>query len=195
MILPIYGIGQESLRLPAKEIFPDYPGLPELIDNMFETMYNAQGVGLAAPQIGLALRIFVVDGTPMEGLLEDDPESMIDFKRVFINPIKIEETGDEWAFEEGCLSIPDIRETVYRKNSITLKYLDKNFNEHVETLLGLKARIVQHEYDHLEGILFTDHISRMRKKLLKSRLNKISKGQIPISYPMKFKDKKREQIK
>lgn len=195
MILPIYGIGQESLRLPAKEIAPDYPGLPELIDNMFETMYNAQGVGLAAPQIGLALRIFVVDGSPMEGLLENDPETMVGFKRVFINPKKVEETGIEWGFEEGCLSIPDIRETVYRKNDITIKYLDREFTEHVETLSGLKARIVQHEYDHLEGILFTDHISRMRKKLLKSRLNKISRGQINIPYPMKFKDKKREQIK
>ncbi len=195
MILPIVGLGHESLRVPAKEIESDYPDLKILIENMFETMYNAQGVGLAAPQIGLPIRIFVVDGAPMDGLLGEDTESMIGFKRIFINPVMMEENGESWGFEEGCLSIPDIRETVFRKETITISYVDADFQPQKEILKGLKARIVQHEYDHLEGILFTDHISRMRKKLLKSRLQKIAKGQIQINYPMKFDDKRREQIR
>ncbi|MCL4131930.1 UNVERIFIED_CONTAM: hypothetical protein GTU68_060328 [Idotea baltica] len=144
---------------------------------MFETMYNAQGVGLAAPQINMALRLFIDE--PMKG-----------FKRIFINPRKIEEVGEEWVFEEGCLSIPDIRENVRRKSDITLRYLDENFEEKTEFFTGLQARIIQHEYDHIEGVLFTDYISQLRKQMVKGRLNRISKGKIDATYPMKFYQRK-----
>ena len=184
MILPIVGYGHPVLREPTEKIGPDYPALDMLIENMFETMYNASGVGLAAPQINIPIRLFIVDGSPMDDL--DDGESLKDFKRVFINPKKIEETGESWVFEEGCLSIPDIRENVRRNSDITLQYLDQNFEEKTETFSGLKARIVQHEYDHLEGKLFTDYISQLRKQMVRGRLQKISKGQIKADYPMKF---------
>lgn len=183
MILPIIAYGHQGLREETKEIGPDYPELPQLIDNMFETMYNAQGVGLAAPQVNIPIRLFVVDGSPIEPKGGEDMEN---FKRVFINPSKVEENGGEWPFEEGCLSIPDIRETVYRPERITLRYQDAQFNEHVETFIGMQARIVQHEYDHLEATLFTDYLSGMRKRVLKTRLNKISKGNVAAPYPMKY---------
>lgn len=181
MILPIVGYGAPVLREKAKAITKDYPELQELIANMFETMYNAQGVGLAAPQINLPIRLFVVDGEPMDG-----DEDMTGFKRVFINAEKVEEKGKSWGFEEGCLSIPDIRETVRRPDEITLRYFDENFEEQTETFSGLKARVVQHEYDHIEGVLFTDHLSNLRRSMLKQRLGKIQKGQIDVEYPMKF---------
>jgi len=187
MIFPIVGYGHPALRTPAVEIDPDYPELEQLIADMFETMYNAQGVGLAAPQIGKSIRIFVVDGTPMK----EDYEYLDGFKKVFINPQKIEETGLEWSFEEGCLSIPNIREKVMRLEKIVLRYLNEHFEEQKEVFEGMKARIVQHEYDHLEGVLFTDHISPMRRKLLKTRLNKVTLGQIDTTYPMKFSAKKK----
>ncbi len=183
MILPIIGYGHKGLREPTEEIGPDYPNLEELIENMYETMYNAQGVGLAAPQINIPIRMFVVDGSPIE---PTEGEDLSNFKRVFINPVKLEEIGDSWPYEEGCLSIPDIRETVYRQKHITLRYQDAQFNEHTETFIGMQARIVQHEYDHLEGTLFTDYLSGMRKRVLKTRLNKISKGNIGVPYPMKY---------
>ncbi len=183
MILPIIGYGHKGLREETKELEPNHPELDQLIQNLFETMYNAQGVGLAAPQVNIPLRIFVVDGSPIE---PTGSEIMEGFKRVFINPKKVEEFGEEWPFEEGCLSIPDIRETVYRKESITLTYQDSNFNSHTETFIGMQARIVQHEYDHLEGKLFTDYLSGLRKRVLKTRLNKISKGDIHSPYPMRF---------
>ncbi|MDX2249265.1 MAG: peptide deformylase [Bacteroidia bacterium] len=183
MILPIVGYGHQVLRSKAVEIGADYPGLSELIENMFETMYNAQGVGLAAPQINLPIRLFVVDGTPM------DDEEMQGFKRVFINAKKLEENGKPWGFEEGCLSIPDIREMVRRRSDITLNYFDENFEEKTETFSGMKARVIQHEYDHTEGILFMDHISHLRRSILKPRLQKIIRGDIEVEYPMKFNRK------
>ncbi len=188
MILPIIAYGHPVLREKAMEIDQDYPNLDTLVENMFETMYNAQGVGIAAPQIGLAIRLFIVDGSPMDG---EDGEDLKDFKRIFINPKKIEETGEEWLFEEGCLSIPDIREDVSRQDTITITYKDLGFNDVTETFTGLKARIVQHEYDHIEGILFTDYISPLRRQVIKPRLNRISRGGARSPYPMKYPKKKK----
>lgn len=186
MILPILSYGHQGLREETKEIGPDYPKLDELIENMFETMYNAQGVGLAAPQVNLPIRLFVVDGSPIEPVEGEDMEQ---FKRVFINPRKIEETGTPWAFEEGCLSIPDIRENVTRPAHITLQYQDPQFDTHTETFTGMQARIVQHEYDHLDGKLFVDYLSGMRRRVLKTRLSKISQGKVDSPYPMKYSKK------
>lgn len=185
MILPIVGYGHPALRKETQEIDADYPELDKLIENMYETMYNANGVGIAAPQIGLSIRMFIVDGTPMQDLAIED-ESMEDFKKVFINPKKIEEHGKEWDFEEGCLSIPDIREMVKRPDTLILSYQNEKFEEKTETFTGLKARILQHEYDHLEGKLFTDYVSAFRKQIVRKRLSRISKGDIPMDYPMKF---------
>lgn len=183
MILPIVSYGHPSLRRENAEIGPDYPGLEELIANMYETMYEAQGVGLAAPQINIPIRLFVVDGSSMEDV---DGSSLEGFKQVFINPVMESESGQIWPFEEGCLSIPDIREEVRRRGDIVIRYQDAQFQTHTESFSGLRARIIQHEYDHIEGILFTDHISQLRRRMLKSRLGKISKGQIDLTYPMKF---------
>lgn len=188
MILKIVGYNHPSLRRENKEITPEYPGLKELIANMYETMYEAQGIGIAAPQVDVPIRLFVVDGSPTDGAYEG--EVMKGFKKVFINPRMIEEVGDTWTFEEGCLSIPDIRENVSRHNTITIQYLDENFEEHTETFDGMRARIVQHEYDHLEGKLFTDYISPLRKRILKKRLNRISHGEVDVPYPMRFSTKK-----
>lgn len=184
MILKIVSYGHPSLRRENKEIEPDYPGLQELIANMYETMYEAQGIGIAAPQVNVNIRMFVVDGSAADGAY--DGEVMEGFKQVFINPEMIEETGDSWAFEEGCLSIPDIRENVSREGVITLRYFDENFNEKTETFDGMKARIIQHEYDHLEGVLFTDYISPLRKRIIKRRLTKITYGEIEVPYEMRF---------
>ncbi|MEM8898142.1 MAG: peptide deformylase [Bacteroidota bacterium] len=189
MVLPIIAYGHQGLREKTQEIGPDYPGLATLIENMFETMYHAQGVGLAAPQVNIPIRMFVIDGEPMDSSAEDEEESMLGFKGVFINPKMMGETGEKWSFEEGCLSIPDIREPIMRKKDIILKYYNKDFEEKMESFSGLKARIIQHEYDHLEGVLFTDYLSRMRKQLLKGRLGKISKGDIDTPYPMKFPER------
>ncbi len=189
MILPIVAYGDPVLRKVAKDITQEYPKLGELITNMWETMYNAHGVGLAAPQVGLPIRLFVVDTTPFsddEELSKEEQEALNGFKKVFINA-KIEvENGKEWDFNEGCLSIPDIREDVKRKPEITIHYLDETFTPHTETYDGLLARVIQHEYDHIEGILFTDKLSSLKKRLLKSRLDKISKGKIDVEYKMKF---------
>lgn len=182
MILPIVAYGDPILKREAEEIEQDYPFLKELIDNMFETMYKAEGVGLAAPQIGKSIRLFIVDASPFE---EDEPE-LKDFIKTFINPIIVEEEGDEWAFKEGCLSIPAIREDVSRKPKITIEYFDQDFNLLEETFEGLAARVIQHEYDHIEGILFTDHINPLKRRLLKSKLNNISKGNVKVPYRMKF---------
>ncbi|KQC28507.1 peptide deformylase [Flagellimonas eckloniae] len=189
MILPIVAYGEPVLRKVAKDISTDYPKLDELIINMWETMYNAHGVGLAAPQIGLPIRLFLVDTTPFsddEELSKEDQEALNGFKKVFINAKIEEESGNEWDFNEGCLSIPDIREDVKRKPTITISYFDENFKEHTETYDGLLARVIQHEYDHIEGILFTDKLSSLKKRLLKSRLDKISKGKISVDYKMRF---------
>ena len=186
MILPIVAFGHKTLREKAQPIEKDYPQIKEVIANMFETMYNAHGVGLAAPQINLSIRLFVVDGEPMSDAREGKEEDMTGFKKVFINPTMVSETGEEWGFDEGCLSIPDIRERVFRKETIQLRYLDEHFKEHTDTFSGMKARIIQHEYDHLEGVLFTDKVSPLRKQLLKNRLARITKGDIDRHYPMKF---------
>ena len=157
---------------------------------MFETMYNAKGDGLAAPQVGLNLRIFVVDGRPFnegEDMEERDKDpSLIDFKQVFINADILDEKGKEWAFEEGCLSIPDIREDVYRPELVTINFFDENWVEHTKTYEGLAARIIQHEYDHIDGVLFTDHLNPVKKRMLKNKLAKITKGIVDVEYKMKF---------
>ncbi len=189
MILPIVAYGDAVLKKKASDITEDYPKLDELIANMFETMYGAYGVGLAAPQIGLPIRLFIVDTEPFsedESFSEDEKVALKQFKKVFINPVTIEENGDEWAFNEGCLSIPDVREDVFRQPQIKIKYQDENFDTHVETYDGLIARVIQHEYDHIEGVLFTDKLSSFKKRLLKGKLQNISKGKIKIDYKMRF---------
>lgn len=194
MILPIVAFGDPVLRKKTTDITKDYPFLEALISNMFETMYNASGVGLAAPQIGKAIRLFIVDASPFDDYddySEDEQNYIKNFKKVFINAQIIEEIGDLWAFNEGCLSIPGVNEDVRRQPSITIKYLDENFEPQEETLTGVVARIVQHEYDHIEGILFTDKISSFKKRLVKGKLDKISKGQVKVDYPMTFPHAKR----
>lgn len=189
MILPIVAYGTPVLKKKAVEISKDYPKLDELIENMFETMYNASGVGLAAPQIGLSIRLFVVDAKPFsedDSLSEEEIKELESFKRVFINPEIIEEQGVEWDFSEGCLSIPDVHEDIFRKPELKIQYLDENFDSQTEVLSGLSARVVQHEYDHIEGVLFTDRISSLKKRLIKSKLSNITKGKIDVGYKMKF---------
>lgn len=193
MILPITAYGDPILKTKAKEITPDYPKLKELIDNMFDTMYGAHGVGLAAPQVGLSIRLFVVDASPMaddEEYTEEEVNQLKNFKKVFINPQITEETGIEWDFNEGCLSIPDVREDVKRKSALSITYQDENFVLHTENYEGVAARIIQHEYDHIEGILFTDKLSPFKKRLLKGKLTNISKGNIKVDYKMRFPLKK-----
>ena len=194
MILPIVAYGDPVLRKVGTEIDKDYPNLSSLIDNMWETMYNAHGVGLAAPQIGLPIRMFMVDATPFaddEELTKEEQNQLKDFKRVFINAKILEETGKDWAFNEGCLSIPDVREDVIRQDTLTISYQDENFVPHEETFDGLLARVIQHEYDHIEGILFTDKLSSLKKRLLKGRLANISKGKINVDYRMRFPEMKK----
>lgn len=194
MILPITAYGDPVLRRVAKDIPEDYPKLDVLINNMYETMYNAYGVGLAAPQVGLSVRLFVIDTSPFaedEDLSEEQRAFLSDLKKVFINPKIIEETGEEWNFNEGCLSIPDVREDITRCERIKIEYFDAQFNKKVEEYDGLAARVIQHEYDHIEGILFTDKLSSLKKRLLKSKLGNISKGKINIDYKMKFPDAKK----
>lgn len=189
MIYPIVAYGDPVLRKMAEDITPEYPKLKELIADMFESMYAASGIGLAAPQIGLPIRLFIVDATPFdddEDLSQEEREYLAQFKRVFINAKIVEETGNEWAFNEGCLSIPEIREDVFRQETITIEYWDENFVKHTETISGIAARIIQHEYDHIEGILFTDKLSPLKKRLIKSKLTSISKGNIKIDYRMRF---------
>ena len=189
MILPIVAYGDPVLRKKAVEITADYPNLKELIANMQETMYNASGVGLAAPQIGKAIRLFVIDASPFaedEDLSASDRETLKDFKKVFINAKILEEEGKEWPFNEGCLSIPDVREDVYRQPKVHIQYQDEDFNTHTEVLEGLAARVFQHEYDHIEGVLFTDKLSSLKKRLLKRKLENITKGKIRAEYRMRF---------
>jgi peptide deformylase len=198
MILPIVAYGDPVLKKESEEINKDYPQLNELIANMFETMYNAKGVGLAAPQIGKSIRLFVVDGSPFADLEEEDEfdpraEGIENFKKVFINPIIEEESGQKWAFEEGCLSIPKIRENVFRKENLVITYFDENWNFHEESYSGYAARIIQHEYDHIDGILFTDHLSSLKRKLLSKRLSNIANGNIDIKYKMKFSEVKKNK--
>jgi len=176
MIYPIVMYGDPVLRQRAKDIEKG-TDLKQLIDDMFETMHGASGIGLAAPQIGKGIRLFIVDGT----VLEDEP-GMQDFKKAFVNPQIIEEKGEPWEYEEGCLSIPNIREKVARKEKLKITYFDENWNAHEEDYDGLKARIIQHEYDHIEGKLFVDYLPALRKRLLKSKLADISKGKVDTEY-------------
>ena len=193
MILPIIGYGDPVLRKVGVEISPDYPNLDILIENMYATMYNAYGVGLAAPQIGLSIRIFIIDTEPFsenDDLKTDEKNQLKSFKKTFINAKIIKEEGNEWAFNEGCLSIPDVREDVYRKEKITIEYCEEDFVMKTEVFEGLIARVIQHEYDHIEGILFTDKISTLKKTLIKKRLQNIMDGKIRADYKMKFANKK-----
>jgi peptide deformylase len=181
MVYPIVVYGSPILRKIAKEIDKDYPKLTEIISDMFETMTVSDGVGLAAPQIGKSIRLIVIDASE----LADEDESLEGFKKVFINPKIVAETGDNWPFTEGCLSLPNIREEINRLGTIRIQYYDENFNFTDETHDGIKARIIQHEYDHLQGILLIDHVSPLRRKLLKSKLNDIAKGKSDAKYKTK----------
>ena len=182
MILPIVAFGSPVLRKKCNEISKDYPELDDLLENMWKTMYESSGVGLAAPQINRSIRLFLIDTT---FFMEEGEEDKA-IKKTFINAIILEEEGDEWTFNEGCLSIPEIREDIQRKPIITIKYQDENFDWHTDTFDGVTARIIQHEYDHIEGILFTDKISSLRKRMIKRKLENISKGNIDVSYRMQF---------
>ncbi len=182
MILPIVAYGDPVLKKVAEEIDGDYPGLEKLIADMYETMYSSKGVGLAAPQINKSIRLFIIDASPFA----DEYPEMEGWKKTFINPRILEEEGEEWDFNEGCLSIPGIREDVERKPELILEYEDENFELHEEKFDGVVARVIQHEYDHLEGVLFTDHLSPLKKRLLKGKLNDISKGIVDVNYKMKF---------
>lgn len=187
MILPIVAYGDPVLKRVGDDIDKDYPDLKQLIANMFDTMYEAQGVGLAAPQIGLSIRLFIVDASPFAEDDEDEEyQDLKDYKKVFINPEIYEEEGKEWGFEEGCLSIPNIREEVRRKPIIRIEYYDENWQLHDEEIDGIAARIIQHEYDHIEGVLFTDRISPLKRKLLKKRLSDIAAGITNAKYKMRF---------
>ena len=178
MILPIYLSGSNMLRQKCKPITPDYQGLQQLIDDMFDTMYNADGIGLAAPQVGKSIRLFVIDATPM---VEDDPAAD-GFKKVFINPEILECSGEESKFREGCLSIPEIREEVVRKSKVKIRYFDSDFKEYIEEYDGICARVVMHEFDHIEGVLFVDLLSPLRRKMIKKRLGNIASGKTQAPY-------------
>ena len=180
MIFPIIAYGDPILKKRASEIRKNYPKLNELIADMYETMYSSKGVGLAAPQIGLSIRLFVIDGSPFE------EEEVKNLKEVFINSVIREEEGKLWKFNEGCLSIPTIREDVQRKEQLTIEYYDTDWNLKKKTFTGLAARVIQHEYDHIEGVLFVDRISPLRKRLIKGKLTGISKGEVDVDYKMKF---------
>ncbi|SFD03839.1 peptide deformylase [Spirosoma endophyticum] len=188
MILPIVAYGDPILRKRAKDIENGSLDVKKLSENMFETMYAASGVGLAAPQIGQSIRMFVVDGEPLneDEAEEDIDQTLIGFKKVFINPEIIEEAGDDWGFEEGCLSIPGIRGEVFRPEIIVIRYFDTDWHEHEEEYEGMAARIIQHEYDHLDGKLFTDYLPSIRRTLIKKKLADISKGKTDAEYKMKF---------
>lgn len=199
MVLPIVVYGDPVLRKVCEDITPDYEGLDQLIKDMFETMYAANGVGLAAPQVNRAIRLFIVDATPFAEVEEDEEseftkeelEEMKDFKKIFINARILEEEGEEWKFSEGCLSIPKIREDVLRKPNIKIEYLDENFKKHTETYDGVIARVIQHEYDHIEGVLFTDKVSPLKRRLISGKLSDISKGKISADYKIRvYKAKK-----
>ena len=192
MLYPIVAYGDPVLRKKCRNIEKGEMDVKKLTEDMFETMYGASGVGLAGPQIGLGLRIFVVDGQQINDNAEDDEDKnphLEGFKKVFINAKIIEESGDEWPYEEGCLSIPDIRSDVSRQEYVKIEYYDENWKKHTETYEDMAARIIQHEYDHIEGILFTDHLTPLKRQMLKKKLTNISKGKINVDYRMKFPKK------
>ena len=182
MILPIVAYGHPCLKKVAIDIEPDYPDLKQFIDDLWETMYHSEGVGLAAPQVNRSIRVFVIDASPFA---DKYPEAK-DFKKVFINAEIYEESGEEFSFNEGCLSFPGLREDIIRKPVIRIRYLDEEFVEHDETYDGVVARVIQHEYDHIEGIVFVDRVSTLKKMLLKGRLTDISKGNVEVDYRMLF---------
>ncbi|TDR23098.1 peptide deformylase [Flavobacterium cheniae] len=193
MILPIYGYGEPVLRKVCEDITPEYPNLKETIANMYDTMCHAHGVGLAAPQVGLPIRLFIVDTEPFsdsDDVSKEEAALMKEFKKTFINAKIIKEEGDIWGFNEGCLSIPDVREDVFRHDTITIEYFDEDFNKKTEVYDGLIARVIQHEYDHIEGILFTDHLSMLKKKLIGKKLQNIMDGKARPDYKMKYVNKK-----
>lgn len=197
MIYSIVAYGDPVLRKKAVDIPKDYEGLEQLIADMYETMYASHGVGLAAPQIGKAIRLFVIDTASVLKAMADDPDDDNEFKGetgikcAFINAKAIKKNGPEWDYNEGCLSIPTIREDVTRPDEITLEYLDEEFKPQVKTFSGFTGRVIQHEYDHIEGILFTDHLKPLKKRLLKSKLDKISRGEVKVDYKMRFPLQKR----
>lgn len=196
MVLPIVAYGSPILKKEGVEIEEDYKDLDKLIESMFDTMYEANGVGLAAPQVDKSIRVFIVDASPFAEVEEGeelDPMAagLEGFKKVFINPIIEEEEGEEWIFAEGCLSIPHIREEVLRKPTIKISYYDENWEFHEDSYDGFAARIIQHEYDHVDGILFTDRLSPLKKRLIKKKLTNIAKGEIEVNYKMKFPNKKK----
>lgn len=180
MIYPIVLYGDPVLKQRARDIEQGEIDVKQLAEDMFDTMHAANGIGLAAPQIGKSIRMFVVDGSPIE------EEGMEDFKKVFINAEILEEYDDDWGFEEGCLSIPEVRETVHRPEALLIRYYDEDWNLHEEEYEGMKARIIQHEYDHIDGVLFTDHLSTLKKKLLKGKLSSISKGRVQPGYKVRI---------
>ena len=196
MILPIVAYGDPVLRKECEDISKAYPNLDTLLENMYETMNGASGVGLAAPQIGLPIRIFLVDASPFADKDQMDAQELAlveGFKKTFINATILEEHGEEFAFNEGCLSIPDVREDVFRKPDITIEYYDESFTKHTQEFTGIIARIIQHEYDHIEGILFTDKLSSLKKRILKGRLTNISKGKANADYRMRFPNAKKKR--
>lgn len=198
MILPIVAYGNAVLKAKAATIAPEHVGLMQLIADMYETMYAAQGVGLAAPQVGQSIQLFVVDAKPFAEDAEDETDeekrarlmALRTFKQVFINPQILEERGEPWSFNEGCLSIPGIRENVQRQPEVHLRYFDEHFNEHTQWFSGLAARVIQHEYDHLQGVLFTDRLNPLRRQLLKRKLNDITSGKAEADYKIRFPRKK-----
>ncbi|WP_320052326.1 peptide deformylase [uncultured Acetobacteroides sp.] len=181
MILPIFVYGSPVLKKVAENIDPSYEGLDTFLKDLWETMYHADGVGLAAPQVGKSVRVFVIDGS---GFAEDDPK-LENFKKAFINPQILERSGEPWPFNEGCLSLPGVREDVYREATVKIKYQDENFVEYTEVYGGIAARIIQHEYDHLDGLLFVDRLSPLRKKLVKGKLAAMAKGKYSADYKSK----------
>ena len=191
MILPIIGYGNPILKITSKDINNSYPNLKKLINDMYETMYNANGVGLAAPQIGKSIRLFIIDTAPFLNIDENEIEGIKveSIKQTFINPVIIQESGNSWSFEEGCLSIPHIREDIKRKSDINIEFYDENFTLNKKSFSGIVARVIQHEYDHIQGILFTDKLTSFKKRLLKNKLNNIEKGNIDIDYLMDFNKK------
>ncbi|MDO5608744.1 MAG: peptide deformylase [Capnocytophaga sp.] len=196
MTLPIVAYGDPVLRKICTDITTDYPNLAELIANMYETMEASHGVGLAAPQIGLPIRLFVIDTKPFsedDDLSEDEKKFLQDFRKTFINARITSETGEIWAFNEGCLSIPGVREDVRRHADLTIEYFDENFQPQTLALSGLAARVVQHEYDHIEGILFTDKLSSFKKRILNGKLSNISKGKVDVDYRMRFPNAKKSR--
>ena len=192
MILPIVAYGYPVLREVAKDITHDYPGLDKLIEDMWETMYASNGVGLAAPQINKPIRLFVIDSAQIFNNMDEEEKAENEYpdapgvKQVFINAHIVEEAGDDWPYNEGCLSIPKIREDVYRAEEVTLEYMDEKFQKHTKTFDGITGRIILHEYDHIDGKLFIDHLPPLKRKLLKRKLDDISKGKIRVDYKMSF---------